>query len=65
MSEHTNEHANEHTNEHEEPSARATWWMSLVRWALLIAVTAVATAAVLRFWGPAPGSASSRAQGYY
>lgn len=55
----------EHTEEHEEPSARATWWMSLVRWALLIAVTAVATAAVLRFWGPAPGASSARAQGYY
>lgn len=55
----------EHTDEHEEPSARATWWMSLVRWALLIAVTAVATAAVLRFWGPAPGTSAARAQGYY
>lgn len=54
-----------HTDEHEEPSARATWWMSLVRWALLIAVTAVATAAVLRFWGPAPGASATRAQGYY
>ncbi len=35
-------------------SARATRVMALVRWALLIAVTALAGASVYRFWGPLP-----------
>ena len=35
-------------------SARATRVMALVRWALLVAVTALAGASVYRFWGPLP-----------
>lgn len=39
--------------------------VGLIRWALIIAVTAVATSTMLHFWGPAPGASSSPQGGRY
>jgi len=39
--------------------------MALVRWALLVAVTAVAGASVYRFWGPVEGRVGAVATGRY
>lgn len=51
--------------EHHGPSARSMRVMALVRWALLIAVTSVASASVYRFWGPTPERAASSQARYY
>lgn len=45
------------------PTARAMWIMGLVRWALVIATTSLATATMLRFW--APPAQHAHAQGYF
>ena len=50
---------------HHGPSARSMRVMALVRWALLVAVTAVASASVYRFWGPAPEHAAASHARFY
>jgi Cu(I)/Ag(I) efflux system membrane fusion protein len=46
-------------------SPRAMTVMAVVRWALLVAVTAVAGASVYRFWGPVEGRGGAVAAGRY
>lgn len=47
------------------PSARSLRVMAVVRWAFIIAVTAVASASVYRFWGPLPERAGAIARALY
>ncbi|MFO0650578.1 MAG: efflux RND transporter periplasmic adaptor subunit [Polyangiales bacterium] len=47
------------------PSQRSLQVMAVVRWALIIAVTAVASASVYRFWGPLPERAGVTRALYY
>ncbi len=47
------------------PSQRSLQVMAVVRWVLIIAVTAVASASVYRFWGPLPERAGLTRALYY
>ncbi len=48
-----------------DASPRSLRLMALVRWALLVAVTAVAGASVYRFWGPVEGRGGATTAGRY